>query len=72
MITAMHTYEILIWVALAHYLDSMPSWLNTIILATWFVAHFIACVSESNLRDKVDKLEEELKKHTSADKGGEG
>ena len=62
MITSMLAYETIMWAFIAHFYDSMPIWLRTVLLIAWFVIHLIAYASEDNLRDKVKSLEDEVAK----------
>lgn len=70
MIATMLCYEILLWVCLAHFRDSMPQWLATVLILSWIVIHTIAYASETNLRDRIKRLEDEVKKHKLTEKGG--
>lgn len=68
MITSILIFEVLIWVFLAHFFDTMPAWLRVFCFVLWVICHFIAYGSEYNLRKKVENLEDEVKK---SKKGGE-
>lgn len=62
MITSMLIFEVLIWIFLAQYMDTLPDWLRMLCFVIWFICHYIAFASENNLREKVNNLEDEVKK----------
>lgn len=68
MIVTMLLFEIIIFVFIAHFIETIPIWLKALCFAIWFISHVVACGSEDKLRSKVKSLEDEIKK---LKKGGE-
>ena len=48
--------------------DAIPAWLRIALYAIIFISSLIAYVSEDNLRDKIDDLENEVKNLKGGDK----
>ena len=48
--------------------DAIPAWLRIVLFAIIFISSLIAYVSEDNLRDKIDDLENEVKNLKGGDR----
>ena len=68
MIAPMLMFNIITIIFLFMSYDAIPVWLRIALYAIIFINSLIAYVSEDNLRDKIDDLENEVKNL----KGGEG
>ena len=68
MIAPMLMFNIITIIFLFVSYDAIPVWLRIVLFAIIFINSLIAYVSEDNLRDKIDDLENEVKNL----KGGEG
>lgn len=68
MIATMLAFELFIWVFLSYAYDLIPHWMRCALLVFWVVTHSIAYASENKLRDRVNRLEDEVK---NLKKGGE-
>ena len=61
MIVTMLMFETFTWIFFAHFGEVLPAWLRVLCFAVWFIVHFVAYASEDNLREKVKRLEDEIK-----------
>lgn len=68
MITTMLLFDNIMLIFLSLCYNSIPVWLRIALQMCIFVAMFVAYMSEENLRDKVKRLEDDVKKYK---KGGE-
>lgn len=68
MIVAMLMFNIVTFAFLAVLYDGIPVWLRIMLYAIIFISELIAYVSEDNLRDKIDDLENEAKNLKGGDR----
>ena len=54
--------ELVLIVVSAFYYDNLPMWAKILCPLTYSAIHLIACISEDNLREKIKRLEAEVKK----------
>ena len=68
MIVSMLMFIIVTVVSLIVSYDGIPVWLRIVLFAIIFISELIAYASEDNLRNKIERLENEVK---NLKKGGE-
>ena len=61
MIVSMLMFIIVTVVSLIVSYDGMPVWLRIVLFAIIFISELIAYASEDNLRNKIERLENEVK-----------
>ena len=70
MIAPMLMFNIITIIFLFVSYDATPVWLRIVLFAIIFISSLIAYVSEDNLRDKIDDLENEVKNLKGGDRTG--
>ena len=68
MIAPMLMFNIITIIFLFVSYDAIPVWLRIALYAIIFISSLIAYVSEDNLRDKIDDLENEVKNLKGGDR----
>ena len=68
MIAPMLMFNIVTIIFLFMSYDAIPAWLRIVLFAIIFISSLIAYVSEDNLRDKIDDLENEVKNLKGGDR----
>ena len=68
MIAPMLMFNIVTIIFLFMSYDAMPVWLRIALYAIIFISSLIAYISEDNLRDKIDDLENEVKNLKGGDR----
>ena len=68
MIVPMLMFNIITIIFLFMSYDAIPVWLRIALYAIIFISSLIAYVSEDNLRDKIDDLENEVKNLKGGDR----
>ena len=61
MIVSMLMYIIVTFTFLTVSYDGIPVWLRIVLFAIIFISNLIAYASEDNLRNKIERLENEVK-----------
>ena len=67
MIASMLMFNIITIIFLFMSYDAIPVWLRIVLFAIIFISNLIAYISEDNLRDKIENLENEVKNLNKGD-----
>lgn len=63
MIVTTLMFEIILMIFYSYLGETLPVWAKIVCFGMLCVIHLTACISEDNLRNKVKRLEEEVKKN---------